>query len=196
MHDDATDVLSAQQILVTAIHLVQRIGIASALVLRGTLQGKAIEAYRENFFGARTTPENYENITAPYLNPTVDAAMEIIKPNGQAVLYNPSSLVLRHAGLPIAGVFGGVYQELVGSLAAWAVADASAPGRRSAGGVRPTSRTEHFTAGWSEPLLAVAAGGPEVGRSSSRGQRWPTSERRRPRLIEPPARSRTRRQRL
>ena len=85
MHDHATDVLSAQQILVTAIHLVQRIGIASALVLRGTPQGKAIEACRENLFGARTTPENYENITA------VDAAMEIIKPNGQAVLYNPSS---------------------------------------------------------------------------------------------------------
>ncbi|HTT26946.1 MAG TPA: hypothetical protein VMG37_00940 [Solirubrobacteraceae bacterium] len=31
------------------------------------------------------TPQNYENISA------VDAAMEIIKPNGQAVLYNPSS---------------------------------------------------------------------------------------------------------
>jgi ABC-type branched-subunit amino acid transport system substrate-binding protein len=31
------------------------------------------------------TPQNYENISA------VDAAMEVIKPNGQAVLYNPSS---------------------------------------------------------------------------------------------------------
>ena len=31
------------------------------------------------------TAQNYENISA------VDAAMEIIKPNGQAVLYNPSS---------------------------------------------------------------------------------------------------------
>ncbi|MBV9802866.1 MAG: hypothetical protein JO130_06735, partial [Solirubrobacterales bacterium] len=31
------------------------------------------------------TPQNYENI------PEVDAAMEIIKPDGTAVLYNPSS---------------------------------------------------------------------------------------------------------
>ncbi|MGN6870973.1 MAG: ABC transporter substrate-binding protein [Solirubrobacteraceae bacterium] len=31
------------------------------------------------------TPQNYENISA------VDAAMEVIKPNGQAVLYNPPS---------------------------------------------------------------------------------------------------------
>ncbi len=31
------------------------------------------------------TPQNYENISQ------VDAAMEIIKPNSQAVLYNPPS---------------------------------------------------------------------------------------------------------